>query len=189
MRFLMQPIGLVLGAIMFAQLVLGGALSALTEGSGFGRSAAAGLFMAMLWLIASLLVSGVPLVSVGAFALAGILAFAAATTQLDLRIWGAVSFVLAALSLRAWFELRAWYKEHAEFLAEAEEIRTILSEHAARDASPILIHLPSGLTAGTPCPSCGYLNYPGSRACAECGKSLTARPRQTRRKKPKPGRL
>ena len=89
-----------LGAIMFFQTFLVTSLSGLSKTPEASYSAGwVGLIMAVLWLIAVALVIPVPLVSVIAFVLAGILGFANSTHFPDLAVWGGASLILAVLSL------------------------------------------------------------------------------------------
>src|SRR4051794_19130195 len=98
MRIAVLILGLVLGGIMFFQTFLVTSLSGLSKTPGATYSAGStGLVMAILWLIAVALVIPVPLVSVIAFVLAGILGYANSTHFPDLAVWGGASLVLALL--------------------------------------------------------------------------------------------
>ena len=76
---------------------VGGGVTSNQDLSGAG---AVGLLIALLFLIGAAFAIGVPIVSVGSFVLAALLALAVGFTSefVDLRIWGFVSLVLAVMS-------------------------------------------------------------------------------------------
>ena len=113
MRVAVMILGLVLGALMFVQAFLVYALSGVARDAGSGQSGAVGLFMALLWLVASTLVIAAPLVSAIVFAVAGVLGFAASNNFLILGIWGGLSKVLAVLSIIGWITKRRAIRQEA----------------------------------------------------------------------------
>jgi hypothetical protein len=155
-RIAVLVLGLVLGAVMFVQTFLVYALSGVTRNIGSGQSGAIGLFMVLMWLVASALVLAVPLVSAIVFAVAGLLGFAASNDFPDLAIWGGMSFVLAVLSVIGWIGKRRTARQEA---ARYEQLVAV--------ASPGRRPVPT-----VPCPSCGAQNVPGARFCAECGAAI-----------------
>ena len=76
---------------------VGGGATSNQDLSGAG---AVGLLVALLFLIGAAFAIGVPIISVGSFGLAALLALAVGFTSgfVDLRIWGFVSLVLAVMS-------------------------------------------------------------------------------------------
>jgi hypothetical protein len=115
MRIAVLILGLVLGVIMFFQTFLVTSLSGLSKTPGATYSAGSiGLVMAVLWLIGVALVIPVPLVSVVAFVLAGILGYANSTHFSDLAVWGGASIILAVLSLIGWFTKRRGTRRQEE---------------------------------------------------------------------------
>ena len=114
MRIAVLILGLVLGVAMFFQTWLVYALSGLSsKPNEIGTSATMGLLMAILWLIGVAAVIGAPLVSVIAFAFAGVIGIAMSANFPDLAVWGAVSFILAVLSLIGWRQKRRDAKREA----------------------------------------------------------------------------
>src|SRR5215213_7135768 len=161
MRVAVLILGLILGAIMFFQTFLVTSLSGLSRAPGATYSAGSiGLVMAVLWLIAVALVIPVPLVSVIAFVLAGILGFANSTHFPDLAVWGGVSLILAVLSLIGWFTKR-------------REARRQEAREAQRHAE-LVASVSQPAPASVSCPSCGTWNIQGTKFCSECGTSLAA---------------
>ena len=131
MRIAVLILGLVLGVIMFFQTFLVTSLSGLSKTPGATYSAGSiGLVMAILWLIAVALVIPVPLASVIAFVLAGILGYANSTHFPDLAVWGGASLVLALLSLIGWYTRRRG-ERRAEAVAEARHQELVASARRA----------------------------------------------------------
>lgn len=119
MRVAVLIIGLLLGLVMFLQTVVVYAASSATEKDDLAASAAIGVLMAIMWLVACALVIGFPMVSVVLFTLAGIFGILSASTAefSDLYVWGSISFVLAAM---AWFGWRGKKAARREELAERQ---------------------------------------------------------------------
>jgi hypothetical protein len=161
MRIAVLILGLVLGVIMFFQTFLVTSLSGFSKTPGATYSAGSiGLVMAVLWLIAVALVIPVPLVSVVAFVLAGILGFANSTTFPDLAVWGGASIILAVLSLIGWFTKRRETRR--------QEVRE------AQRHSELVASVSRPAPASVACPSCGTWNTQGTKFCSECGTALSA---------------
>ena len=163
MRIAVLILGLVLGVIMFFQTFLVTSLSGLSKTPGATYSAGSiGLVMAVLWLIAVALVIPVPLISVAAFVLAGILGYANSAHFPDLAVWGGASIILAVLSLIGWFTKR----------------RGTRRQEAQRH-SELVASVSRPAPASVSCPSCGTWNTQGTKFCSECGTSLSAAPLTT----------
>jgi len=116
MRVAVLIIGLLLGLAMFLQTLIVFAGSSATEQEDLAGSAAIGVLMAVLWLIACALVIGFPMVSVVLFAIAGIFGLLAASTSefTDLYMWAVVSFALALMSWFGWRGKRKADRKQAE---------------------------------------------------------------------------
>lgn len=123
MRVAVLILGLVLGAVMLFQSVLVAGFSGIAGQEATNTASGGGIIMALLWLIGVALVIPVPLVSVIAFVLAGLIGFASAANFPDLAAWGGVSIVLAALSQIGWFTKRRGERQqasrHQELVAAA----------------------------------------------------------------------
>jgi hypothetical protein len=120
MRVAVLIIGLLLGLALFLQTLIVYAASSASEQDDLAASAAIGVLMAVMWLVACALVLGFPMASVVIFALAGVFGLLSAGTAEfhDLYVWGGISFVLALLS---WFGWRG--KRSAQREANAERQR------------------------------------------------------------------
>jgi hypothetical protein len=161
MRIAVLILGLVLGVIMFFQTFLVTSLSGLSKTPGATYSAGSiGLVMAVLWLIGVALVIPVPLVSVVAFVLAGILGYANSTHFSDLAVWGGASIILAVLSLIGWFTKRRGTRRQ--------------EEREAQRHAEVVASVSQPAPASVACPSCATWNAQGSRFCSECGTALSA---------------
>lgn len=118
MRIAVLIIGLLLGLVLFFQSVVVYGLSNATDAPETG-AVAWGVMVALLWLVGCAFVLPMPRVSVGAFALAGVIAVlvASGSDYTDMGIWGVLSFLLAALS---WFGWRSKRRDDEERLVERE---------------------------------------------------------------------
>jgi hypothetical protein len=122
-RIAVLILGLILGAIMFLQTSLVAGLSGVAGDEATNTAGGGGIIMALLWLIGCALVIPIPLVSVAAFVLAGIIGFAFSADFPDLAAWGGVSLVLAVLSFIGWWGKRRGERReaarHAELVSAA----------------------------------------------------------------------
>src|SRR4051794_14869328 len=115
MRIAVLILGLILGVIMFFETLLASGISGATDDRVTGNAGTAGLAMAFLWLVAVALVIPLPLASVAAFVIAGIVGLTTATgIYKDLAVWGGVSLVLAFLSLIGWWGKRRGERREAK---------------------------------------------------------------------------
>jgi hypothetical protein len=128
MRIAVLILGLILGAIMFFQTVLVAGLSGMAGDKATNTAGGGGIIMALLWLVGCALVISVPLVSVVAFVVAGLIGFAFSANFPDLAAWGGVSLILAVLSLIVWFGKRRGERKEADRHAE------LVSAASRRDA-------------------------------------------------------
>lgn len=186
MRFVVLILGLLLGALMFVQTFAVYALSGVANDERTSQAGAVGLFMALIWLVASALVLAAPFLSTLAFALAGLLGLSAATTFPDLEIWGGASVVLSGMSLLAWIAKRRTARRETrrqalEAQRHSELLAAVSSSPLAVDAAfrlddPGVSLLPPGDAQDVRCSSCGAANRQGSRFCGDCGAALGARP-------------
>lgn len=176
MRIAVLIIGLLLGFLMFLQTVLIYAGSSATEQEDLAGSAAIGIFMAVIWLVACALVIAFPMFSAGMFIAAGALGLLAAGTSEfeDLYIWAGISFGLAFMAIlggrgkkKAEAAIRA---EHLRRTDHEERMETLLRQQRDHVRFP---NPASHTPAQNFCTSCGVRNEPGSRFCAECGAALT----------------
>ena len=108
MRIAVLILGLILGGVMVTQAVVVATLSDLVNDPLGADAGNVGLLMALLWLIAIAFVLGVPVVSILAFSAAAALGI---TTDVVVReqvtevaLWGALSAVLAVLSVGGLWE-------------------------------------------------------------------------------------
>lgn len=115
MRVTVLIIGLLLGTVMFLQTFLVNVLGQAGNDENIEQSAAVGIFMSLLWLIACAFVLPLPMVSVVLFVIASIFGFAASGEFPDLGIWAGVSGALAVLSFLGW---RGKRKERRTFTLE-----------------------------------------------------------------------
>jgi hypothetical protein len=134
-------LGIILGAFFLLQSVLlaslGGAFDS-RDAESFGQY---GLFAVFLWLLGSSLVFGVPMVSVWAFALAGVVCFIGGNDD-DLSVWGIASIVLAGLAYLSVREKeqvdedRAILRAAAKALIASHQQHAVTPSDAARQATP-----------------------------------------------------
>lgn len=119
MRISVLILGLLLGLLMFFQTVLVYAGGSLSDDETLAGSAAIGVLMALMWLVACALVLPFPLASTVFFALAGFFGLIAAATSdfADLYIWAAASAVLALMSFSGW---RGKVRDRREAVAERQ---------------------------------------------------------------------
>lgn len=166
MRITVLILSLLLGVIMFIQTVLVSGLGSMADDEGTQQSGAVGLFMSLLWLIAAAFVMPFPMVAVIAFAIAGLLGFAASGDFADLAVWGGISIVLALLSLLGWRGKRkAASAARAERVVQQERDSRLENLLTQQRAAP---HPVMGIT----CTRCGAPNAVGTRFCGNCGNAL-----------------
>lgn len=123
-RITVVILGLALGLAMFIQTSLVYSLSSLfNTGRSTTESGAAGVAMALMWLLAVSLVFPLPVASLATFGIAAIVGFIASPSFPDLAIWAVASLLLAGISGIAWWETKEVAKEKAE---EKEMLQTIL---------------------------------------------------------------
>lgn len=166
MRIAVLVIGLLLGLLLFVQTFLVYVLGSAGSDTSLAGAGAAGLLVALLWLLASAFVIGVPLLSTIVFGVAGFIALAASSGSefSDLQIWGAASFVLAALSF-----VGLLTKRRGARVAERK-----LQERDARLAASIRESISTTNLNQIPasarfCPECGSSQSTSSRFCQDCG--------------------
>ena len=185
MRVAVLILGLILGALMFFQTVLVGALSGVASNldtqnvaaRASGDAAAMGVAMALLWLVACALVIPVPVVSAVFFSVAGLVGIANAKAFPDLQVWGVISFVLAAMSVIGWFGKRRSERREATRHEELVALQRAAADQAAQALSQVqMLRNPSSAATGglpeLPCAACGALNAPAARFCHACGTAM-----------------
>lgn len=123
MRIAVLILTLVVGILLFVQTFVVATLGGAVGDEATAGAGAVGLLVAFLWLIAAAFVIGLPLISMIAFVIAGILALAMAASSdfSDLSIWGIASLVLAALSLIGFLTKRRGARVEARRQAERDE--------------------------------------------------------------------
>jgi hypothetical protein len=119
MRVATLIIGLLLGLLLFLQTMLLYGLSNAGNDEKNAGAAAIGVFVALIWLVASAFVMAFPLFSAIAFAAAALFAFLGGGSSdfKDLIIWGVASALLAVLSYFGW---RGKRRDRREALAERQ---------------------------------------------------------------------
>lgn len=165
MRVTVLILSLLLGAIMFIQTTLVSGLGSMADDEGTSQSGAVGVFMSLLWLIAAAFVIPFPMVSVIAFALAGLLGFAASGDFPDLAIWGGVSLVLGVLSLLGYRGKRRDRREQLAERARQQEQDNRMEQLVTQQRTPYPL-------MGAACRNCGAPNAQGTRFCGNCGQAL-----------------
>lgn len=134
MRIAVLILGLLLGLLMFLQTLLVYGLSDAINDEASAQASAIGVVMALLWLVACAFVLPFPLVSVVAFAIAGLFGFAASGEFPDLAIWGSVSVVLAVMSIFGWRGKRKQDREVRAEKARQAERDAMLAQMVQRPA-------------------------------------------------------
>lgn len=134
MRIAVLILGLLLGLLMFLQTLLVYGLSDALNDEASAQASAIGVVMALLWLVACAFVLPFPLVSVVAFAIAGLFGFAASGEFPDLAIWGGVSVVLAVMSIFGWRGKRKHDREVRAEKARQAERDAMLAQMVQRPA-------------------------------------------------------
>ena len=171
MRIAVLIIGLVLGAVILVQSFSVGVLSEIGNNEKNADAGAAGLWVAILWIIGSALAIAFPMASVVLFLLASALAFSVAgsTDYADMWVWGSFGIALAVFSFFGWRgKVRDRRNAQAERQRQLERDDRLEQLLVARDAS-VAGESPSGFVT---CPSCGYENALGTKFCPECGNGL-----------------
>lgn len=102
MRIAVLILGLILGAIMFLQSATVAGLSGIAEDEDTNAAAAAGILMALMWLVACAVVIPLPRVAMVLFLIAAVTGFATSGAFPDLAAWGGVSIFVAVLSFFGW---------------------------------------------------------------------------------------
>jgi phosphate/sulfate permease len=171
MRIAVLIIGLLLGLLVFLQSMVVNVGSGIAKNDNLENAAAAGVFLAFFWLIASALVIPFPLASAILFVLGGIMGMIAAGNSEfdDLWIWGCVSFVLAIMSFFGWRGKRKDAREKLAALTRQQDHERRIEALLARDR--VVQPVPERYIV---CTSCGHHNAPGTRYCAECGSPMRA---------------
>lgn len=166
MRIAALIVGLLVGLLLFIQSFTVGMFSETTVVDDTTAIAGgAGLFMALIWLLASALVIPFPLVSAILFGLTVPIGLFTPTGDFgDLRFHG---FVAIVLTLMAFFGWRGKKKDAREKQAERQR----QEERDARLES-LLTQQRSGADSQVACPSCGQTNSAASRFCGSCGAAL-----------------
>lgn len=134
MRIAVLILGLLLGLLMFLQTLFVYGLSDALNDEASAQASAIGVVMALLWLVACAFVLPFPLVSVVAFAIAGLFGFAASGEFPDLAIWGGVSVVLAVMSIFGWRGKRKQDREVRAEKARQAERDAMLAQMVQRPA-------------------------------------------------------
>ena len=134
MRIAVLILGLLLGLLMFLQTLFVYGLSDALNAEASAQASAIGVMMALLWLVACAFVLPFPLVSVVAFAIAGLFGFAASGEFPDLAIWGGISVVLAVMSIFGWRGKRKQDREARAEKARQAERDAMLAQMVQRPA-------------------------------------------------------
>lgn len=134
MRIAVLILGLLLGLLMFLQTLFVYGLSDALNDEASAQASAIGVVMALLWLVACAFVLPFPLVSVVAFAIAGLFGFAASGEFPDLAIWGGISVVLAVMSIFGWRGKRKQDREVRAEKARQAERDAMLAQMVQRPA-------------------------------------------------------
>jgi hypothetical protein len=108
MRIAILILGLAATVLVGAQSFFGYVIEGIAEQGRQQEAAAVGLLVALLFLIGTAFVLGVPLVSALAFLLAAAVAIptGTSTSYSDLVLWGWVGIILAAMSFVAFYMKR-----------------------------------------------------------------------------------
>ena len=167
MRIAALIIGLLIGLMLFIQSFTVGMFSETTVVDDTTATAGgAGLFMALLWLLASALVIPFPLVSTILYGLTILIGLLTPTGDFaDLRFHG---FVAIVLTLMAFFGWRGKNKDVREKLVERQR-------QEQRDArlERLLTQQRTATDTQIACTSCGHSNSATSRFCGNCGAALS----------------
>ncbi|HEY8446896.1 MAG TPA: zinc ribbon domain-containing protein [Thermomicrobiales bacterium] len=163
MRIAVLIIGIILTIGLFLQAFVVGSLSSAVNDENTSQSAAIGILMALLWLIACGFVIPVPRVSMVLFAVAGVLGFAASGDFPDLAFWGGASLFLAVLS---YFGYRGKRKADQKEAERDAMLRQVLAQQAQTAAAS-----PVGQLGAAACRHCGSILDPTARFCPNCGQA------------------
>lgn len=170
MRITVLILTLLLGAIMFFQTVLVYGLGSAVEDDGTSGSGAVGVFMCLLWLVAAAFVIPLPIVSVVAFAIAGLLGFAASGDFPDLAIWGGASVILALLSFLGFRGKRKDRREQSAERVRQADRDNRMESLLQQQGRPRMAMNEDVLR----CAKCGADNRFGTRFCGNCGAQVAA---------------
>lgn len=170
MRIATLIIGLLLGLMLFIQSFTVGMFSetAVVDDT-TSTAGAAGLMMALLWLLACALVIPLPQVSFPIFLVSAIIGLTVPTGEFgDLRFHGAAAILLTVLAFFGW---RGKRKERRTFKLEKarQEERDARMEQLLRQQVQA-----QQSSAQFPCPTCQRLNPVNVRYCGNCGTPLVA---------------
>lgn len=170
MRIAVLIIGLLPGLLLVIQSIVIGMFSESTIVDDTTSSAgAAGLLMALMWLVACALVIPFPQVSFPIFLLTAVIGLATPAGKFsDIRFHGAAAILLAGMAFLGWLGKR---KERRTFLIEKarQEERDIRLETLLRQQARS-----AQLAVQVRCPSCERMNSAGARFCGKCGAALVA---------------
>jgi hypothetical protein len=184
MRIAVLIIGLMLSVGLFIQSLVANVGSGLNNSDSLGAAAAAGVLMALMWIVASALVMPLPRVSVVIFLLAAALGFGfgAGSEFKDLYFWGSVSVLLAVFSFFGFRgKKNSQAKEAARDAAQSQLMRRLSEmQGVAPDLQAPLAAAPAGVGAAGPsgsfarpsnrklCPNCGADMPVTAKMCSDC---------------------
>ena len=165
MRIATLIIGLLVGLLLFIQSFTMGIFSYSTVVDDTTATAGgAGLFMALLWLLACALVIPFPLVSTGLFAVSIPIGLFTPTGEFeDLRFHGFAAIVLTVMAFFGWRGKRK--AENQQRLEQAQR-----AEHDERVEALLRQQVEAQHRA--PCPSCNHLNGANARFCGNCRAAM-----------------
>lgn len=166
MRVAVLIIGLLLSVGLFLQSLAGNALTSIAEDEGGQGATAIGVFMALIWVVASAIVIAKPRISMVLFGISAVFGVAGWSDFPDLKFWSGVAVFLAVLSYLGY---RGKMKQQAKEAERDATMQQLLANQAAMASAA-----PVGTVAAVTCPNCGSMERPGARFCGSCGGALPA---------------
>jgi hypothetical protein len=165
MRLATLILSLILMIVVVFQSCTLGAFGTVTNNTVDTGAASSGMGIALLFLIGGAFVLPFPLVSTVVFALAGLIGSTAETGKFaDLRAWGWISFLFAAMSFVGWLGKRRRARRRAAFAAPTGPTPVTSSPVGAPPTPP-----QSSNRWAWDCPGCRFRNQPGATFCGGCG--------------------
>ncbi|MER9456562.1 hypothetical protein [Mesorhizobium sp. M0478] len=106
MKVAIGIIGIMLGLVVLLQSCAVATGGNLTSNHDLAGAGSVGVFVGLLFFVGGAFAFGLPLVSAIVFVLGSLLAFLAASSFGDMKIWAFADLILAAMALFAWRSAR-----------------------------------------------------------------------------------
>jgi ribosomal protein L40E len=171
MRIAVLILGLLFNVVLFLQTVLIAGLGSAANDEATAGAGAVGVFVSLLWLVASALVLAFPMASAILFVVAGLFGFAVSGDFPDMAVWGGIALILAVMSFFGWRgkkkQARAQAEEYQQQRDRDDRLEQMLRQQVEGQRQQPVAN--SKDTAGVTCASCGARNPATTKFCGECG--------------------